>query len=176
MSAPQTRLRPGQTGRGDRTTNTSGSNFTTDPFEHALSLLDGVQRHGDDIARAYSPLGNKASRSLSISRGANGTVLMHDFAGHSTHDVLAAIGLTVSDLFVRKDLRSRTPAERSQMRQAALIRRWRAALSVLDTEANVVLVAANQLADNVPLNDADLTRVRVACLRIWDAKEVLHAR
>jgi len=37
-----------------------------------------------------------------------------------------------------------------------------------------MLVAANQLADNQPLNDADLTRVRVGTLRIFDAAKVLH--
>src|SRR6185312_14076609 len=87
MSAPpplQTRQSPAATGLWDRTSNTSGLHFTTDPFELVLSRLEGVQRHGDDSARAYSPLGNKTSRSLSIGRGANSTVVMHDFAGHST--------------------------------------------------------------------------------------------
>ena len=44
------------------------------------------------------------------------------------------------------------------------------------SESDALLIAGNQLADKHPLNDADLTSVRVACLRIFDAKEVLYAR
>lgn len=44
------------------------------------------------------------------------------------------------------------------------------------SESDVLLIAGNQLADSHPLNDADLTCVRVARLRIFDAKESLHAR
>ena len=179
MSAPpplQTRQSPAATGLWDRTSNTSGLHFTTDPFELVLSRLEGVQRHGDDSARAYSPLGNKTSRSLSIGRGANSTVVMHDFAGHSTHDVLAAIGLTVSDLFVRRDFRTMTRAEKSQMRQAALIPRWRCALEVLSHEATVLLIAACKMGDGLPLDDTELTRMRVAAQKVFDAGEVLNAR
>ncbi|MCW0202852.1 MAG: hypothetical protein OJI74_13385 [Rhodanobacter thiooxydans] len=57
-----------------------------------------------------------------------------------------------------------------------MLPRWRAALDVLVTEASVVLIGANQLGDGQPLEDADLTRLRVAALRIFDAQEVLHAR
>ncbi|KZC22335.1 hypothetical protein RHOFW104T7_01300 [Rhodanobacter thiooxydans] len=102
--------------------------------------------------------------------------MVHCFAGCQVHDVLAAVGLQVGDLFARKDLRSMSPAERSQLRQAAMLPRWRAALDVLVTEASVVLIGANQLGDGQPLEDADLTRLRVAALRIFDAQEVLHAR
>ena len=173
---PQTRQRPAATGRWDRTSNTSGSNHTTDPFERVLALLDGVQRHGDNSARAYSPCGSKTSRSLSIGRGANGTVVMHDFAGYSTHEVLAAIGLTVGDLFQRRDLRTMTPAERSQFRQAAILPRWRAAVEVLSHEATVLLIAASKMGDGEPLDDAEQTRVRVAALKVHDAREVLNDR
>lgn len=176
MSSPQVRQRPAATGRWDRTSNTSSRNFTIDPFECVLARLDGVQRHGDDSARAYSPLGSKTSRSLSIGRGANGTVVLHDFAGHSVHDVLAAIGLTISDLFPQRDLRSMTREERSQLRQLALIPRWRSALEVLNHEATVLLIAASKMGDGDLLDDADLTRVRIAALKVFDCSEILNAR
>ena len=173
---PQTRQRPGATGRWDRTSNTSSNNFTIDPFERVLARLDGVQRHGDDSARAFSPLGNKTSRSLSIGRGANGTVIMNDFAGHSVHDVLAAIGLTISDLFPQRDLRSMTREERSQLRQASMIPRWRSALEVLSHEATVLLIAADKMGNGDLLDDAELTRMRVVALKVFDCGEVLNAR
>jgi hypothetical protein len=172
----QTRERPAATGRLDRTHNTSGRDITTDPFERVLARLEGVQRHGENSARAYSPLGRGTSRSLSISRGPNGTVLMHEFSGDSTQDVLAAIGLTVGDLFPLRDLRTMTPAERHQLRQSALIPRWRCALDVLSHEATVLMIAASKLSDGDALTVDELTRMRVSALKVFDCCEVFNAR
>lgn len=144
------------------------------PSALLLPRLEGVMATGKGWRARCPHCGGKA-RKLSIAEGDNGTLLLHCFAGCGVHDVLAAVSLQVGDLFVRRDMKSMTPAERSQLRQAALLPKWRAALEVLNTEAGAVLIAADQLADNQPLNDADLTRLRVACLRIFDATEVLHA-
>jgi len=137
--------------------------------------LEGVITTGKGW-RARCPAHGGKSASLAITEGDNGTLLVHCFAGCQVHDVLAAVGLQVGDLFVRRDLRSMTPSERSQLRQAALLPRWKAALEVLVTEATIVLIGACQLADGAPLDDTDMTRLRVASLRIFDAQEVLNAR
>ena len=151
------------------------SAMVTDPAQQLLGRLEGVIKTGKGW-RARCPAHGSQSVSLSVTEGDNGTLLVHCFAGCAVHDVLAAVGLEVGDLYQRRDLKSMTPAERRQLRQAALLPKWRAALDVLVTEARVLLLAANQLADNTPLSDADLTRVRVAHLRVFDALEVLHAR
>lgn len=148
---------------------------TASPSMLLLPRLEGVITAGMGW-RSRCPAHGGKSASLAITEGDNGTLLLHCFVGCSVHDILAAIGLQVCDLFVRKDLRSMTPSERSQLRQAALLPRWRAALDMLATEANVLLIAANQLGDSHPLDFADLTRVRLGALRIFDAAEVLHAR
>jgi hypothetical protein len=153
----------------------SHSSFANDPAQQLLGRLEGVIKTGKGW-RARCPVHGGKSASLSIAEGDNGTLLLHCFAGCAVHDVLVAVGLEVGDLFPRRDLKSMSRAERSQFQQASLLPRWRAALEVLNTEANVVLIAAGQLADNHPLKDADLTRARVACLRIFDAREVLNAR
>ncbi|KQZ77754.1 hypothetical protein ASD55_07805 [Rhodanobacter sp. Root561] len=140
-----------------------------------IGRLEGVIKTGKGW-RARCPAHGGKSASLAITEADNGTLLVHCFAGCQVHDVLGAVGLQVGDLFARKDLRSMSPAERSQLRQAAMLPRWRAALSVLVTEASVVLIGANQLDAGEPLDDTDLTRLRVAALRIFDAQEVLHAR
>jgi hypothetical protein len=114
------------------------------------------------------------SPSLSITEGEDGRLLLHCFAGCQVHDILAAVGLTVSDLFVRKDLRGLSAAERSTLRQAALLPRWRAALNVLATEATVLLIAAAKMGDGDLLDDAELTRMRVAALKVFDAQAVLQ--
>ncbi|MEP6898696.1 MAG: hypothetical protein ABI870_09210 [Rhodanobacter sp.] len=126
--------------------------------------------------RARCPAHGGKSASLAIAQGDNGTLLLHCFAGCQAHEVLAAVGLQVGDLFVRKDLRSMSPAERSQLRQAALLPRWRAALEVLTHEAHVLLIAANKIGDGFELDDDELTRIRVSALKVFDAQEVLHAR
>jgi hypothetical protein len=145
------------------------------PTELLLGRLEGVIKAGKGW-RAQCPHCGGKGRKLSISEGDNGTVLATCFSCHDIHAVLEKVGLTVSDLFVRKDLRSMSAAERSQLRQSALLPRWRAALEVLVTEANVLLVAANELGDGEPLNHVGRGRVRVAALRIFDAAEVLNAR
>lgn len=177
MSRFQTRRSAAATGLQDRGfNNTSGhSTFAIDPAAQLLGRLEGVVKTGKGW-RARCPAHGGESASLSVAEADNGTLLVHCFAGCAVHDVLAAVGLEVGDLFQRRDFKTMTPAERSQFRQAAMLPKWRAVLDVLATECRVLLIAGNQLADNIPLSDADLTRLRVACLRVFDCKEALHAR
>lgn len=174
MIRPQTRQSPAPAGLRDRTHNTSSHpQFTASPSALLLSRLEGIIKTGRGW-RARCPAHGGKSASLAITEGDNGTLLLHCFAGCQVHDILAAVGLQVGDLFVRKDLRSMTPAERSQLRQAALLPRWRAALDVLATEASVLLIAACQLGDGDLLDDVELTRMRVAALKVFDAQAVLQ--
>lgn len=175
MSQPQMRRSPH--GAGSRNNSRLGgqthSNINIDPSQQLLGRLEGVITTGKGW-RARCPAHGGKSASLAIAQGDNGTLLLHCFAGCQVHDVLAAIGLQVGDLFVRRDLQSMSSVERSQLRQAALLPKWRAALDVLATEASVVLVGARQLTDGAPLDDIDLVRLRVAALRIFDAQEALR--
>jgi hypothetical protein len=153
-----------------------GTTINAPPSALLLPRLQGVTTTGKGW-RAICPACGGKSRKLSISESDNGTLLVHCFAGCAVPDVLAAVGLTTADLFQRRDLRTMSPAQRSEFRQAALIPRWRAALDVLVVETTVVLIAANQLGDGVPLADTDLARVRLSALRAFDAQEVLsHGR
>lgn len=147
--------------------------FTASPSALLLPRLEGTIKTGRGW-RARCPAHGGKSASLAITEGDNGTLLLHCFAGCSVQEVLAAVSLQISDLFVRRDLRSMTPLERSQLRQAALLPRWRAALDVLATEATVLLIAAGQLSDGAPLNDTDLFRLRTAAVRVLDVVEVLN--
>lgn len=177
MTGAHTRRSPAATGLRDRTHNTSATNpiTTASPAQQLIGRLEGIITTGKGW-RARCPAHGGKSASLAITESDSGTLLLHCFAGCQIHDVLAAVGLQVGDLFVRKDLRSMTPAERSQLRQAALLPRWKAALEVLVTEASVVLIGASHLGDGEPLTDTDLTRLRVASLRIFDAQGVLNER
>jgi hypothetical protein len=158
------------------------ANFTTktDPYERLLDThqrVTGYEARGSGRhVRITCPACGTGTLKVSISRADNGSVLMHAFCGHSPAEVLAALGLTLSDLFPLRDLRTLTPDQRRKMRQQSLVSRWHAALNVLRQEATITLIAANQLEDNKPLADADLTRLKVAALRIFDAQEVLNVR
>ncbi len=175
MSQPQIRRSPH--GAGSRSNSRLGgrthSNINIDPSQQLLGRLEGVITTGKGW-RARCPAHDGKSASLAIAQGDNGTLLLHCFAGCQVQDVLAAVGLQVGDLFVRRDLQSMSPGERSQLRQAALLPKWRAALDVLVTEASVVLIGARQLGEGAPLGDTDLTRLKVAALRIFDAQEALR--
>ncbi|QEE25707.1 hypothetical protein CS053_15245 [Rhodanobacter glycinis] len=146
------------------------------PSTLLLARLKGVIKTGKGWRARCPHCGGKGHK-LSIAEGDNGTLLVTCFSCHDTAAVLAAVGLQVGDLFARKDLRSMSPAERSQLRQAALLPRWRAATEVLSHEATVLLIAANRMGDGEALDDAELTRLRVAALKVFDAAEVLtHGR
>lgn len=151
------------------------SHVSTDPASLLLSRLDGVMATGKGW-RARCPAHGGKSRSLSIMVADNGAALVHCFAGCMVHDVLGAVGLAVGDLFPTRDLRSLTPEQRREVRRAAAIPKWAAALDVLAMEANVVLLAASQVDQGKPLHPDDINRLRIAALRIFDAREVLHAR
>lgn len=177
MSAVQRRQSPRAAGSEENIRLGGRPNYTTagSPLQLVMPRLEGAQYHGKNVRTICPSCGGK-SRKLAITEGDNGTLLLHCFAGCTAHDVLSAIGLTVGDLFPRRDLRTMTPAERSQLRQAALLPRWRAAMEALQHEATVLLIAANKLGDGLPLDDDELTRMRVAALAVFDAGEVLHAR
>jgi hypothetical protein len=140
-----------------------------------LDRLDGVQRHGKGC-RAHCPACGGKSRKLSISQADDGRVLIHCFGGCPVHGVLAAIGLSATDLFERRIEASMSPAEQRAMREYARQAQWRAALDALLLEVSVVHIAARQIASGQSLDQSDLARVVIACDRIRDAREVLHAK
>ena len=175
----QTRERPAATGRWDRTSTSTRNHRNTsgNPFEQVVSAHQSVtgyreQKTGKGARITCAACGTKAYK-VAIAEGDNGTVLMHAFCGHTPREVLGAMGLQMAVLFPRRELHSMTPAERSQLRQAALIPRWRAALEVLSHEATVLLIAANKMGDGDLLDDDELTRMRVAALKVFDCSEVL---
>jgi hypothetical protein len=147
-----------------------------DPFELILSHAEGVKRLGADRATFKAPTREDRTASVSLARGANGAVLLHDFGGDSAADILAAMGLTLAALFPTRERRDMTPAERAEMRTHAKFAGWSAALGVLDREATVVLCAAAYPTRGEDLTQEDRDRLATACARIHDAREVLNAR
>ena len=63
-----------------------------------LQLLDGVRGRGEKYM-ARCPCHDDSTQSLSICAGNDGRILLKCFAGCSTENIVAALGLTMSDLF-----------------------------------------------------------------------------
>ena len=68
------------------------------PLENLLSRLDKVRAHGREW-EATCPAHDDRTPSLGIRETDDGTLLVKCRVGCSTHDVLAAVGLTIADLY-----------------------------------------------------------------------------
>ena len=122
-----------------------------------IAIALGGRRAGNGwLARC--PAHEDRSPSLSIS-DVDGRVLIHCHAGCKFEDIVAAVGMRPTDLFPPTQTHGR-PIPRSQ--------RWvpRQVLDAISSEALVVVVAAETLADGGVLTEADRTRLRQATERI----------
>jgi hypothetical protein len=64
-----------------------------------LFRLDGVRSRGPGKWLGKCPSHEDKSPSLSIAEGADGRILLHDFAGCSPLDIVASLNLELKDLF-----------------------------------------------------------------------------
>ena len=69
------------------------------PVERILPALDKVRNRGANSWMACCPAHDDKNPSLSIKETTDGDVLLHCFAGCGVDDVVAALGLGMSDLF-----------------------------------------------------------------------------
>lgn len=143
----------------------------TSPLQELLSMLEGVVRTGKGW-RARCPHCGGNGRKLAIAEGDNGLLLVNCFSCRDTHAVLAAVGLTVADLFAKR-IRDQSPEGRRAARQAFKQTAWAAALGVVGREAKIISIAAHDLAAGLALNDTDADRLALAIERIDAARELL---
>jgi len=103
--------------------------------------------------------------SLSIRELEDGRVLIHCFAGCGSGDVLAAIGLKMSDLFDKPLAHHLSP-----------IRSRFSARELIDLTAHEVTVAAMLAlkAQSAPLSDDDAQRLRQAASRLGKAQAMIN--
>jgi hypothetical protein len=72
------------------------------PTERLLARLEKARANGRDRWMACCPAHGDSSPSLSIKEAEDGRVLVHCFAGCEVGDVVAAVGLTLADLFPKQ--------------------------------------------------------------------------
>ena len=135
--------------------------------ETFLEKLDGVLDRGNGQWLARCPAHDDKSPSLSIKEAADGTLLIHCFACCSPADVVAAVGLDLSDLF---------PAiENSRKGERP---RWNAKdlLLIIRDEATLVGCVAGRMSEGKSIPGDDLCRVQKAVRRIHRALGVASVR
>ncbi|WP_036303420.1 hypothetical protein [Methylotenera sp. L2L1] len=130
-------------------------------IDNLLSKLDHVRRtnHGRWIAKC--PAHDDSRASLSIRELDDGRVLIHDFAGCSTENVLGAVGLTFSDLM--PEVVSECKRKESRPFSAA------DALRCVSFEVMLVATYANKMAGGQKLGVTDKERLLLASSRIRGA-------
>ena len=129
-----------------------------------LSRLDGVRRNGDGKFVACCPAHDDSDPSLAITEVPDGRILMHCFAHCDTGSIMAAIGLSLSDLFpdgaIDHHLRGATPwLHKQRVKKQASLENERLILEMADADR----------AQGKRLSRQDLEREKEAFLRIQQA-------
>lgn len=132
-----------------------------------LSLLSNVKRTRPGHWIAACPAHDDKSPSLAIRELDDGRVLLYCFAGCSAAEILAAIGLTLEDLFPERQGGHSSAKERRPFHAIDVLR-------CIAFEALVVSIAATNLAQGQPLQEADRKRLLVAASRLQAAMEVCN--
>jgi hypothetical protein len=68
-------------------------------FDKIVSRLHNVRVAGDRASAGCPICNSRRGRPLAIKATTDGRVLLHGFCGHSTDEILRAVGLTLADLF-----------------------------------------------------------------------------
>lgn len=132
--------------------------------ETLLSRLDKVRQTGPGRWVACCPAHEDKRPSLTVRDRDDGGTLVHCFAGCTAHEVVSAVGLSLSDLFPERtaDQAHAIKGERRPFPAADVLR-------CIAFEALVVLTAGVALLDGTPFTDTDRARLVQAVGRIQAA-------
>lgn len=134
-----------------------------------LSRLEMVRRTGAGRHIARCPAHEDRRASLSIRELDDGRVLIHCFAGCAASDIVAAVGLGLSDLFPRRSDSAAMAPERRPFPAIDILR-------CVAFEALVVAAAAAAQRGGEPLTSADRERLHLACRRLQAASDIADGR
>ncbi|NBQ70176.1 MAG: DNA primase [Nitrosomonadaceae bacterium] len=145
----------------------SHTNYSThDILNEITNRLKGViKRHNGGMLAFCPSHDDLKGRSLAVSLGRQGQVLMHCFAGCSIHEITAAIDLNPADLFPRESRYE--PQTRSYFNESLI-------LEALRHDALVVLIAARTMLAGKSLPESDVSFLSGAVIRINEAAS--HSR
>lgn len=128
---------------------------------NAFEGIGKVKKTGRDTYVAFNPLiQNQRTGSVSI-RADGSRVLIHDFAGHGTVEILQALNLGLADLW-ETPLTHHAPKSKAQMSAASLVH-------LLRGDLLLVLCAMRMVINAEPINESDIEHLNSAASRIRDA-------
>lgn len=130
-------------------------------LDRVSARLTGWRATGKDRGIARCPAHEDSSPSLSVRELPDGRVLVHCFAGCGATDVLAAVGLTMGDLFPE--------GMRGDFKPLHAMVDSRDALLCLARESQVIAILASDIAARRVVLDQDADRAAVAAGRIGRA-------
>jgi hypothetical protein len=136
--------------------------------EALLARLEGVRPSGTGRWMAKCPAHSDRAPSLSIRELGDGRVLIHDFAGCPPGDVLAAVGMTITDLFPERISHHGAPVRPNHYHAA------REALRALADDVLLVAVGAESLAAGIALTKPDRDVLMAAGARCRKALEMVQ--
>lgn len=150
------------TGRKDEQAGRAALNrqHSNSPIDGLLDRLERVKSTGPDRWIACCPAHDDNTPSLSLRETEDGTVLIKCWAGCGAADVVAAVGLELSDLFPERTGHHYKPKRAS--------RRWipRDVLCCMADEAVLTAIAAEDLASGRTLAQPDRERLHTAWKRL----------
>ncbi len=129
-------------------------------FEALLDRLDGVKPTGPGRFMARCPAHADKSPSLGVKDCGDGFTVVNCLAGCETEDVLSAVGLSFSDLYPERIGSEHSYKPKRQRFDASQV------LRVLRSEATLVAIAAENIAEGITLSDDDRDRVFNAACRV----------
>jgi len=135
------------------------------PIENTLSRLDKPRQRQPGQWSARCPAHPDKSPSLSVRETPDGAVLLHCFGGCETAEIVASLGLELSDLFPPRDKPTGTPKKIANLLTAGQ------ALELLHTEATLIAIALTNFFKGTAVAETDMTRLRQAAGRIGLLRE-----
>ena len=163
---------PGGHRANDRAHSRQLQDNSTPPAQKLLPRLDRVRQTGPDqwLASCPGPLHENGDRNPSLSiRQADDRLLLCCHTGCGNDEIMAALGMTLADLFDRPLGHHRKPLSKFQRKRHGQARE---ALEALLHETRVVWCLAEQMAAGFALDPADRQRLKLAMTRIRNAEAV----
>ena len=130
------------------------------PLENTLSRLEKPRQRQPGQWSARCPAHADKNPSLSIRETPDGAVLLHCFGGCETAEIVASMGLELSDLFPPRDKPTSAPKKIANLLTAGQ------ALELLATETLFVAVAIGNFFHGMTLTQVDIDRLTTAAGRI----------
>lgn len=140
------------------------------PIDAVLSRLEKVRQRQAGQYSARCPVHEDKTPSLSVRETPEGSVLLHCFARQcSAHEITAAMGLDMSDLFLPQQRTGREP------KRLARVIAPSQALEVLAAEVMFVFVVASDMRHTKTIAPETFERLKQAVARILEIHDLAKA-